>query len=407
VALARRGHTVRILSGAPHWDDAGTDVHLDGDPAIQVERVRATRTYRWLGPIGGFFDRFDNPEARPVIGSVLDRMQPDVVHTQHLLYLSAELIGECRKRGIPVVVMLNDYWFLCHRVRLERRDGALCSGPARGWNCCQCLNTPALVRSHLNPIAVASNLYRYQYLMRRLLQADRILAPSRFLRDMFYRNGVPAGRIRHCDYGTAPPPPEFADLLTARPPHDPVRFGYLGSLMHHKGVHVLIDAFEHMPKGQAELHLFGAAPDPSYEADLRRRARSNDVHWRGSLRHAERWRAFREIDVLVVPSIWYENSPLTIHEALTAKVPVIGSAIGGIPELVENEVSGLIFPAGSVDGLAACLQQVVEDPNCISRWQQRIVRPQPIDAHAIEIEAIYHELCAAPGREARPLPHDG
>jgi glycosyltransferase involved in cell wall biosynthesis len=387
----RRGHTVRVLSGAPHGDTAGTSVYFDGSEAIGVDRIRATRPYRWLGSVASFFDRFDNPEARPAIRSLLDRMQPDVVHVQHLLYLSAELIGECRRRGIPVVVMLNDYWFMCHRVRLERLDGALCDGPARGWNCCQCLNTPPLVRSHLNPIAVGANVYRYQYLMRRLLQADRILSPSRFLRDMFYRNGVPAGRITMCDYGTAPPPAEFGALLAARPPHDPVRFGYLGSLMAHKGVHVLIDAFNRLSAGRAELHVFGAAPDAAYEDALRRQA-GDGVRWRGPLPHAERWRALGEVDVIVVPSVWHENSPLTIHEALTARVPVIGSTMGGIPELIRHGETGLVYPAENADALAACLQQVVDDPRCITCWQERITPPPSMDAHAAEIEGIYREL---------------
>lgn len=392
-ALARRGHTVRVLSGAPHGDTAGTGVYFNDGEAIGVDRIRATRPYRWLGSVASFFDRFDNPEARPAIESLLDRMQPDVVHVQHLLYLSAELIAACRRRGIPVVVMLNDYWFMCHRVRLERLDGALCDGPARGWNCCQCLNTPPLVRSHLNPIAVGANVYRYRYLMRRLLQADRILSPSRFLRDMFYRNGVPAGRIAVCDYGTAPPPAEFGALLAARPPHVPVRFGYLGSLMAHKGVHVLIDAFNRLSPGQAELHVFGAAPDAAYEDALRRRA-GDGVRWRGPLAHVERWRALGEVDVIVVPSVWHENSPLTIHEALTARVPVIGSTMGGIPELIRHGETGLVYPAQNADALAACLQQVAADPSCISRWQERITPPQSMDAHAVEIEAIYRELCA-------------
>jgi len=166
-ALARRGHTVRVLTGAPHGDTPRSDVYFNGDQAIGVDRIRATRPYRWLGSVASYFDRFDNPEARPMIRALLDQMRPDVVHVQHLLYLSAELITECRARSIPVVVMLNDYWFMCHRVRLERVNGARCDGPARGWNCCQCLNTPAIIRSHLNPIAVGANMFRYQYLMRR------------------------------------------------------------------------------------------------------------------------------------------------------------------------------------------------------------------------------------------------
>jgi len=399
-ALARRGHAVRVLSGAPFRDDVGTRVHWEGDAAVAVELLPATRTYRRLGSVGRFFDRFDNPAARVAIREALDRMRPDVVHVQHLLHLSAELIPECHTRHIPVVVTLNDYWFLCHRIKLVRRDGALCEGPARGWNCCQCLNTSRLVRSHLNPAAVGANLYRYAYLVRRLEKADRILAPSRFVREVYGRNGVDAARIVVCDYGTASPPPELAARLRARRRHEPVRFGFLGALIRDKGVHVLIDAFNRLPAGCAELHIFGPAADPAYNEDLRRRAQHPGIRWRGPVPHPERWAALAEVDVVVVPSIWYENSPLAIHEAHMAGVPVIGSATGGIPEHVRDSVDGRTFPAGDVDALAACLRGVVEDPESLARWERATIAPKTMEAHVLEIESIYREVVTAPPARA-------
>jgi len=394
-ALARRGHAVRVLSGAPCREDVGTRVQWEGDAGIVTERLPATRTYRRLASVGGFFDRFDNPDARVAIREVLDRMRPDVVHIQHLLHLSAELIPECRTRRIPVVVTLNDYWFLCHRIKLVRRDGALCEGPARGWNCCQCLKTSRLVRSHLNPVAVAANLYRYAYLVRQLLKADRILAPSGFLREVYGRNGVNAARIAVCDYGIASPPPELAERLRARQRHEPLRFGFLGALIPDKGVHVLVEAFNRLPAGCAELHVFGPAADPAYDQDVRRRAQHPGIRWRGPVPHPERWAALAEVDVVLAPSTWYENSPLAIHEARVAGVPVIGSAIGGIPEHVRDGVDGRTFPAGDVDALAACLRGVVEDPECLARWERATIPPKTMETHVLEIESIYHEVVAA------------
>jgi glycosyltransferase involved in cell wall biosynthesis/SAM-dependent methyltransferase len=393
--LARRGHAVRVLTGAFFREDLGTRVHRERDTTIVVEGVPAKRAYRWFGAAAGFFDRFDNPDARSTMRDVIERTRPHVVHVQHLLHLSADVIRECRARGIPVVVTLHDYWFFCHRVKLKRRDGALCEGPARGWNCAVCLGGSPLLRSRLNPVSVAFNLYRYAYLKRLLLMADRILSPSRFLRDRYGRNGVDPERITVCDLGTDGPPPE----LRARRRHDPLRFGFLGALIRDKGLHVLIDAFETLPPGAAELHVFGFPAEPEYADELRRRARHPGVRWRGAIPHAERWRALAEIDVLVVPSIWYENSPLSIHEARAVGVPVIGSAIGGIPEFIRDGTNGLTFPAGDATALAARLRQVTADPACVSRWERAIVVPKTMQAHVEEIEAIYRELCA--GRSTR------
>jgi len=395
-ALARRGHAVRVLSGAPYREDVGTDVQLEDDTVIVVERLPATRAYRHLGSIGGFFDRFDNPEARIATRSLLARWRPDVVHIQHLLYLSADIILQCHAHGIPLVVTLHDYWFLCHRVRLIRHPGgALCSGPARGWNCCQCLNVPRMMRSHLNPLAVGVNLYRYAYLMQQLRKTDLILSPSRFLRDVFARNGLPAQRISVIEFGMPGLPSDLPGPADVAQRHEPPRFGFLGTFMPEKGLHVLIDAFNEMPAESAELHIFGAPVNPDYHREVLGRARHPRICWRGKFAHAQRWRALADIDVLVVPSTWYENSPLTIHEARAARVPVIASAIGGIPELVRHGVNGLTFPAGDTAALAACLREVIENPGRLAEWRRSIPPPKTLEAHAAEVEEIYLDLCAA------------
>jgi glycosyltransferase involved in cell wall biosynthesis len=239
--------------------------------------------------------------------------------------------------------------------------------------------------------------------VRQLNKADRILAPSAFLRDMMVRNGVDPGRIQVCDYGTVDPPASAVEWFANRRLHEPVRFGFLGSFLHHKGVHVLIEAFNQLPPGSAELHLFGTEPDPGYADALKREARHDGIRWRGALPHDQRWKALAEIDVLIVSSIWYENSPLTIHEALVAGVPVIGSAMGGIPELVAHERTGLIYPALDAGALAACLRRVVEDPGCVARWRAAITRPKTMERHVEEIEGLYRELVNRP-RPGRPRP---
>ena len=116
--------------------------------------------------------------------------------------------------------------------------------------------------------------------------------------------------------------------------------------------------------------------------------------------HPERWAALAEVDVVVVPSIWYENSPLAIHEAHMAGVPVIGSATGGIPEHVRDSVDGRTFPAGDVDALAACLRGVVEDPESLARWERATIAPKTMEAHVLEIESIYREVVTAPPARA-------
>src|SRR5206468_12996494 len=159
-------------------------------------------------------------------------------------------------------------------------------------------------------------------------------------------------------------------------------------------------AFTRLAAGWAELPIVGPAADPAYDEGLRRRAQRPGIRWRGAVPHPERWAALAEVDVVVVPSIWGENSPLAIHEAHMAGVPVIGSATGGIPEHVRDGVDGRTFPAGDVDALAACLRGVVEDPESLARWERAAIPPKTMEAHVLEIESIYREVVTAPPARA-------
>jgi len=248
-------------------------------------------------------------------------------------------------------------------------------------------------------MAVSANLYRYAYLMRQLRKADLILSPSRFLQRIFAQNGLPMERITPIEFGMPGLPNDLQERTRAIPHHERLRFGFIGSFMPHKGIHVLIEAFNGVPEESAELHLFGAPVDPAYREHLLETARHPRIHWRGEFAHADRWGVLAELDLLVVPSIWYENSPLTIHEARAARVPVIASDIGGIPELVHHGINGLTFPAGDATALATCLRKVIDEPDLLAEWQRATAPAKTLDAHAAEIEDMYRRLCA--GRTAR------
>jgi glycosyltransferase involved in cell wall biosynthesis len=101
-----------------------------------------------------------------------------------------------------------------------------------------------------------------------------------------------------------------------------------------------------------------------------------------------------EIDVLVVPSIWHENSPLTIHEAFLAKTPVIASNIGGMAELIQDEVNGLLFKVGDVADLREKITMIVQHPDLISKLSANIGPVKTIEENAVEIEQIYGDLIA-------------
>ena len=222
-----------------------------------------------------------------------------------------------------------------------------------------------------------------------LKTVDVFIAPSQFLRDRFCEFGVPPEKIRYIDNGCDLTP--FQVIPRRRQRHARLLFAYIGTLVEHKGAHVLVEAFNRIDPTCAELRLYGN-PDvfPQYTARLQAIVTHSSISFAGRFENHDVGRILAEVDALVVPSIWFENSPLTIHEARLAGVPVIASNLGGMAEYVEDGKTGLLFRAGDVDDLREKLEWFIRNPHAFRAL------PQPtyvsIADHARELLAIYTDL---------------
>lgn len=367
-----------------------TDEEYQGLP---VRRVHFNLLGKERHIANQFLTQFRNPAIEDNFARFLQEKQPDIVHVQHVFMLSAGIISVARSRGVPVVVTLHDYWFLCHAIQLLRPNLSCCSGPARGWKCAGCarLPIPYPLRFSLTPAVAPLYLYRTTYMRRKLEEANLVTSPSAFLRDRFIANGFPSGRILLTDYGTA----DHWLAQFEHKPSDRLRFGFIGSVMRHKGVHTLIEAFNQVDSDRAELHIFGDpgfAPD--YYAEMQASAQNGRIYFRGRFENDSIGSALSELDIVVVPSIWYENAPITIHEARLAGIPVIGSRIGGIPEFVDHEISGLLFEANNAADLRTQMQRLVDEPPLLERLRQGVRPVKTMEENAREFESIYERLIA-------------
>jgi glycosyltransferase involved in cell wall biosynthesis len=213
--------------------------------------------------------------------------------------------------------------------------------------------------------------------------------------DEFVRLGLDPGRIRVQRYGFVPFP-----VRTKTPHAGRVRIGFVGTLVWHKGVHVLLDAVRLLPPDSFELTIHGD-PNvfPPYVEDLRRRAAQLPVRFAGAFDQEQAAQAYAAMDVLVVPSLWLENSPLVIQEAFMCGVPVIGARIGGIPELVDDQVNGRLYRPDSSADLAGVLRQVIQDPSVLDAWQRALPAARTIEEDASGWSAIYGDCLARPRNE--------
>jgi glycosyltransferase involved in cell wall biosynthesis len=320
----------------------------------------------------------------------LERFHPDVVHFHHLFKLSGALIAIAQKMGVPTVVTLHDYWLICDNGQLLRPGLVACQGPRGGLRCAGCAELPARWRGMLAPFLVPFFVYRTRFLRAALCQADALIAPSRYLQRVFMRHGIPSERMLVCDNGTD----VSWQALATHSPSDRVRFGYVGTIAPHKGVHVLLEAFAGL-RNEAELHIYGElAANPNYAARLQEMARSPSVSFRGTFAREELPRVLGELEVLVVPSVWPENSPLTIHEARVARLPVLAADIGGMPDLVQEGEAGWLFRAGDAQDLRRQMAAILEAPQQLARVRARIRPVKTIEENARELEALYVRLIA-------------
>ena len=456
-ALASAGHEVAVATPRAGGGTDGDDEEAAGttEAAGEAERAGDAETASAAEAAGGGFEVFELPQPRlpdvqddlglptgPVdprvderFAGLLDAFEPDVVHLQHLKGLSASLPAVCADRGVPCLLTLHDFWTICHREQLARPDGRRCSGPESVGKCTDCLlasedgpdgvAAPGAngarggrgsegnsggghdLRSHYADVVTG----RRNQLRRALATADRLIAPSAFLRDVFVDHGVPPGSISQVRNGIEVD--RFDD--SGYDPDAPLQVGYAGRIAPEKGVHLLLSAFESAdPDGDAELHLFGEF-DPTgdrYHARLAERAGEleddhagdhdhdhtidNDrVRFHG--RYDDRADPYHEVDVLVLPSTWYENSPLVIQEAFASGVPVVAGDVGGMAELVTDGVDGLTFESGDPGALASTIESLADDPGLLRRLRDGVEAPKRLDDHVEELLDRYAEHAAQAG----------
>lgn len=207
--------------------------------------------------------------------------------------------------------------------------------------------------------------------------------------------GLEEGRCLHVPHGLS------LEEEVGRPPADRARrFGYVGSIVPHKGVHDLVRAFETLPE-DARLDLWGSLDDaPAYVAEVRAWARHPGIRFRGEARPNEVAGHVAALDAVIVPSVWRENAPLSILEALALGRPVVASRVGGHPELL-GALEPLLFEPGDVAALAAVLRRLADEPGFARSMAERAPRVPPIGEHTAALEAIYRRVAleSASGRD--------
>ena len=358
-------------------------------------------------------DQYRHVGVDEQFGFLLDRIQPDLVHIGHLNHLSTSLVFEAHKRGHPLVFTLHDYWLMCPRgqfLQVHPRNGTdlwpLCEGQDDRTCAQRCY-----ARSFSGaPEEEETDLaYWTHWVHRRMAHIrevcaviDLFIAPSQTVLSRFREVfGLPAHKLVYINYGF------HRERLQGRSrvSGEPFTFGYIGTHIPAKGVHHLIEAFGRL-SGQAQLRIWGRHLGPETdslralvtEMPLEKQAQ---ISWMGEYQNTEIvQQVFNHCDAIVVPSIWMENAPLVIHEALQARVPVVTANAGGMAEYVHHECNGLLFAHRDPVALAEQMQRFIQDPTLARRLGERgylMGEGNDIPAmsdHLRTLEHLYATICA-------------
>jgi glycosyltransferase involved in cell wall biosynthesis len=317
-------------------------------------------------------DKFYDPEMETIFKNYLDKTKPDIVHFGHLSHLSTKLISIVKELNIPVVYTIHDFWLFCVKGQMVNEIGEICTGPS-AFNCNNC--SPYVTNENM----VQQSLEH----MRQVVDAvDIFISPSHTLRNFFIEQNVPPEKIKYLKYGFN------SNKITFQPKvfhkNSKITFGFMGRVIPTKGIDVVVNAF----KGLSEelLHIYGAI------GIKKRFLETENIIFKGSYDNNNINNVLNEIDVLIVPSIWYENAPLVIQEAFLAGIPVITSDIGGMAELVENNVTGYTFKTGNSSALKEVISDIVSNPTCLNTLQRSRDSVVDIKDDVKNIVNIYQEL---------------
>jgi len=420
-SLMERGHCVQVLcagdwdTGDQHWNGFSDEVY-QGIPVrrVNLNWVKAKDSNRCL---------YDNPASKDHLDQWLDDWQPDVVHIVSLITLSISVIRAVKKRGIPVVFTLVDFWLVCPKNILVRGDQSLCDGKSTSRDCLKCLMCGSNAYMGLKRIlseevaigaietasrhpwvnhirglrGMALNIDERRSIMAEVIQqVDCVIAPSAFLGNIIEGVGLLPKPATLIHYGHDL---SWVTDMPEKRPTECVRIGYIGQIIPLKGLHVLIAAFQiASTRGNTQLLIYGDPhSSPKYTAQLKQMiGESKNIRFMGAYAHAEIGQVLSGLDIIVVPSQWHENNPLVVQEAFASLTPVIGSNVGGISAFIQHDVNGLLFEHDSVSDLQTQIERTLTEPGLIRHLQSGIGPVKTIREEMDEIIEIYQTLIPQP-----------
>lgn len=353
------------------------------------------------------YHKFANPDAEfpRALDELITRLEPDIVHSHHYAIFGLESFRRIKtvRPATKIILTLHEYLAICHNhgQMVKAKSHRLCRQESL-LDCHACF-----------PYISAPDFFlRKQYFLRFFEYVDRFIAPSQFLADRYVAWGLPASKVTVLEnimpwqQTTAAPPPPVEPRTSQLPGKKPqLRVGFFGQMSTLKGIKMLVQTAKLLHDRRARgisFDLFGdySNQPPEFQEEIVKALAdedlTNNLIYHGPYENDDVNSLMRSVDIVVMPSIWWENSPVVIKEALSNRRPIVCSNIGGMAEKVRPGIDGWHFNVNDPASLATLLQELQAKPEAIEAMRASLTVPATPEESLQQHIQLYQEVCMAP-----------
>ncbi|MBD2208372.1 glycosyltransferase family 4 protein [Nostoc linckia FACHB-104] len=386
---------------------------------LPVRRYAISQKSQNLREIYGAGDR----QAAFEFSQILAAERPDIVHLHAFTSGVSQLIVQAAKqRQIPVVFTYHTPTVSCQRGTMMRWGSEICNGQVDLQTCTQCTlqglglhqtaakaiaSLPPLLGSCLGSFNLQGGVWtalrmtellslRHTALQHLLSEVDQIIAVCNWVKDVLLLNHVPSQKINVIRQGLCHNLPKTANSNDISTPAT-LKIAFLGRLDPTKGIDILLKALQTIPQLPISLDIYGISQaNDAYLKQLQAIAATDlRITFKLPVAADQVVATLQAYDILAVPSQWLETGPMVVLEAFAAGIPVIGSNLGGIAELVQNQVNGILVEATSIQAWSQALQQLYQDKQLLPQLRAGIKCPPTMSIVATQMLSIYQSITKA------------
>jgi glycosyltransferase involved in cell wall biosynthesis len=398
------GTEVYVAALARKQRKRGYDAGIAAPGSVNEEyRYEGARVFRFAGrsemTLSELYGDGD-AESAGSFARILDGFRPDVLHLHaRSQAVSVLLVRAAKSRGIPVVFTYHTPTVTCARGTMLRWGKEICSGKMRADRCASCMihgkgllrpvaaiagRLPVVIGRAAGAAGLEGGIWtalrsaelmriRHAAVQTMLEEVDHICAVCEWVQDVLITNGIPREKITLSRQGVPYPIETASQPDAGNSAGDPsvLRLAFLGRVDAVKGLDTAIAAVRKVRGAEVSLDVFAVAQGRDALAKLEYLqqlcAADQRIRFRQPVAAGEVVATLRRFDALLVPSEWLETGPLVVYEAFAAGIPVIGSDLGGIAELVDDGVNGMLLPPGSVEAWAWAISRLATEPGLLKK----------------------------------------